>query len=509
MKEFGQQIRNAMHGPRSELERINSLMNSPLAAAGAASLATTLAAGARQNEVGVAPAAPAGVDSGARPVGTHSSFTSEPYYFTGASPTVQPSTRSVAMQRVGVLAGCWDNPCVAAAMPALLILERMRGQYDEDEVAIRAQLVREVQHFEQTLLKQQRLPEDVRRLSYLLCTFIDGASAELKERGVAPLNLLIAFHRDSWGGEKSFSDLENYMQEPRQPIEILGFYYLILSLGFKGKYHILERGEVLLADLFLRLHSMLFDSAPAWSMAPVRPQVVVRKRSGLSPGRLLCVGSLLFLLAWGGISFYLHDKSRAIRNAIVAWEPPAPRKINIMETLPQPLPAILSEGWLEARPDPRGWLLLFTSDGAFRTGKSMLSAEFVQKRNIERLGEALAGWPGDLEVIGHTDNSPFRNSKLKDPNLTLSQERAERVADKLSEGTHVNSKYQRTITAVGKGDAEPIADNSTDEGRRKNRRVDILWKVGDRSGGASDLSSPQRDETPALLNTHSSAGGSH
>ncbi|MBH3322702.1 OmpA family protein, partial [Serratia ureilytica] len=155
-----------------------------------------------------------------------------------------------------------------------------------------------------------------------------------------------------------------------------------------------------------------------------------------------------------------------------------PRKINIMETLPQPLPQILSEGWLEVRADPRGWLLIFTSDGAFATGQSKLSEEFKKKRNIERLGDALAPWPGDLEVIGHTDNKPYRNTS-NNSNLKLSEARAQTVADKLRESL-ANSKYNRTVTSVGKGDQEPLDDNATEEGRRRNRRVDILWKIGER-----------------------------
>ena len=53
------------------------------------------------------------------------------------------------------------------------------------------------------------------------------------------------------------------------------------------------------------------------------------------------------------------------------------------------------------------------------------------------------------------------------------------MADKLRESL-ANSKYNRTVTSVGKGDQEPLDDNATEEGRRRNRRVDILWKIGER-----------------------------
>ncbi|MCS3408372.1 type IVB secretion system protein IcmH/DotU [Serratia sp. AKBS12] len=497
MNEFSEKIREAMSNSRAGLHQVSSLLNSPLGQAGIGSMAA-FAVGVRRDGESTAPE-PHSAEFHSRALAAGGDA-----YFTSPATVAE---KAIAPGRVGVLSGSWNNVCIAAAMPVLLIVERVRGQRGVDNFALRAQLVRELQNFRQVMLKQQILPEDVRSMSYLLCTFIDGVLAELRDNGITPLNLLIEFHRDSWGGEKSFDDLERYLLDPHQYREILGLYHLILSLGFKGKYHILERGEILLADLFMRLNSLLYERGTTQALNEIKVNAVVCKRHRFSPTRLLSMGVLLCLIAYGGISFYLHDKSRDIRNAIMAWEPPMPRKINIMETLPQPLPQILNEGWLEVREDPRGWLLLFTSDGAFRTGKSVLSPEFVKKRNIERLGEALSGWPGDLEVIGHTDAQPFRSSKVKDPNLRLSQERADMVADKLREGSMVNSKYQRNIVAVGKGDSEPLASNDTEEGRRKNRRVDILWKVGER-GETHDGSRRQEDnQTPALLNNHN-AGAS-
>ncbi|MHC9060934.1 type IVB secretion system protein IcmH/DotU [Pantoea sp. y20] len=507
MTDFSRQLSEAISKSRSGLQQVNSLATSPTVNIGMAGIASLSANGRRSEDAGREEpqcATSGGVQVGEyRMVPREQEQASEMYYTTARSPVI----RSATPVRVGTLAGCWKNPWVAAAMPSLLVAERVRGNSGIDDITIRTQLFREVQHFQQTLLRQQFAPDDIRRVSYLLCTFIDGIGTELKEHGVAPLNLLIEFHRDSWGGEKCFDDLEYYMQEPGRHASLLGFYHLILSMGFKGKYHILDRGDVLLSDLFLRLNAALDEMNHLPPLNLIKNEVVTTSRYAcISPFRLLSMGALICLLAYSGIAFHLHDKSRSIRSAIAAWEPPVPRKINIMETLPQPLPQILKEGWLEAKPDPRGWLLLFTSDGAFRTGKSVLSQEFIKKRNIERLGEALAGWPGDLEVIGHTDNLPFRYSKVKDPNFVLSEERAQKVAEKLREGTDINRKYQRDITAFGKGDSDPIADNSTDEGRRKNRRVDILWKVGERANAGAENDNQQRDEMPALLSSPSIAG---
>ena len=72
-----------------------------------------------------------------------------------------------------------------------------------------------------------------------------------------------------------------------------------------------------------------------------------------------------------------------------------------------------------------------------------------------------------VEVRGHTDSIG-----TKKYNLGLSQRRAESVLNYLKE-----HGVKNTMTAKGYGEELPVADNKTDEGREKNRRVG-LWIVG-------------------------------
>ena len=69
-----------------------------------------------------------------------------------------------------------------------------------------------------------------------------------------------------------------------------------------------------------------------------------------------------------------------------------------------------------------------------------------------------------LEIQGHTD-SQGRESM----NLELSQDRADAVLDEL------RARRVRTATyrAMGYGEAEPIADNDTEDGREANRRIEF------------------------------------
>lgn len=95
----------------------------------------------------------------------------------------------------------------------------------------------------------------------------------------------------------------------------------------------------------------------------------------------------------------------------------------------------------------------------------------VAKTNIQSLAGSLNQYPGtDVKVIGHTDSRG-----TEEYNMTLSQKRAAAVkAYAVSQGV----PSARLIT-VGKGFAEPIADNATDEGRAANRRVEIVIVAND------------------------------
>jgi outer membrane protein OmpA-like peptidoglycan-associated protein len=116
--------------------------------------------------------------------------------------------------------------------------------------------------------------------------------------------------------------------------------------------------------------------------------------------------------------------------------------------------------------DARGTILSM-SDILFEFGKAELKQEL--KENLAEIAGILKNLLTDATVIveGHTDNvgKPDANKKLSD-------QRASEVVKYLT-GRGVDKKR---LKSVGYGATKPVADNATDEGKAKNRRVELVIK---------------------------------
>jgi outer membrane protein OmpA-like peptidoglycan-associated protein len=116
--------------------------------------------------------------------------------------------------------------------------------------------------------------------------------------------------------------------------------------------------------------------------------------------------------------------------------------------------------------DARGTILSM-SDILFESGKADLKQEL--KDNLTEVAAILKTLlaDSDVEIEGHTDNVGNATSNEK-----LSKQRADGVLSHLvSRGID-----KKRLKAVGYGLTKPVADNNTEEGRAKNRRVELVIK---------------------------------
>ncbi|HTE28881.1 MAG TPA: OmpA family protein [Chryseolinea sp.] len=109
-------------------------------------------------------------------------------------------------------------------------------------------------------------------------------------------------------------------------------------------------------------------------------------------------------------------------------------------------------------------LIVLSAEVLFETNKSTLRSEhFVRLNSIVHY--LLSHPERSVRISGHTDNTGSEAH-----NLTLSKQRADVVAEYLV-GNNIDINRVETS---GLGSAKPIAQNTTEEGRKKNRRVELL-----------------------------------
>lgn len=117
---------------------------------------------------------------------------------------------------------------------------------------------------------------------------------------------------------------------------------------------------------------------------------------------------------------------------------------------------------------PEGFVISLRELGFFDSGQARLVPGAADK--LARIAKVLAKPGLELRVEGHTDNQPIHNAEF-DSNWELSTARATSVLLMLVNGNHIDPKH---ISASGYGEFRPVGDNSTLQGRRANRRVDLV-----------------------------------
>lgn len=152
------------------------------------------------------------------------------------------------------------------------------------------------------------------------------------------------------------------------------------------------------------------------------------------------VSALLLAMAFAGLSLSACGERS---------QEPAPREPAPVDAAPPALPKVM----------------MFEEAALFDVDKADLKPEGEEQLQAYReQARADLSRADRVRITGHTDNTG-----AADYNTQLSQQRAEAVRDYLISIGVDASKME----ASGAGDTKPIADNTTTEGRAKNRRVEI------------------------------------
>jgi len=129
--------------------------------------------------------------------------------------------------------------------------------------------------------------------------------------------------------------------------------------------------------------------------------------------------------------------------------------------------ALVQQGQVRVSETSRGIAVDINASLLFAPGRAELSSNAQQA--LGSVARVLSALPNAVEVEGHTDDSPIANS-LYPSNWELSAARASRVVRLFSELGLAPTR----LSAVGYGEFRSVEDNTTAEGRARNRRVTVL-----------------------------------
>ena len=195
------------------------------------------------------------------------------------------------------------------------------------------------------------------------------------------------------------------------------------------------------------------DTAVGAGAGAVAGAAIGRATSGGSPGRSTAQGALAGA-ALGALGGYL-------------WS-------NRMEAQKQRMEVATRGTGVEVTQTADNQLKLnIPSDISFDTGRADIKPNF--RPVLDQFAQSLRDNPGStVRIVGHTDSTG--GDAINNP---LSVERASSTRNYLAD----RGVAPNRITVDGRGSHEPIADNNSDAGRARNRRVEIF--VGEQRGAAN------------------------
>ena len=354
-----------------------------------------------------------------------------------------------------------------------------------DVPALRRHALEEIRLFEDQARSSGVPNEVVLAARYTLCAGLDEAVLSTpwgNQSEWAQHPLLVALHREAWGGEKFFEMLDRISQDPKRYIDLMELQYLGIAFGFAGKYAVQERGQEHLLEVQQDLYRKIrqYRGQPEAGLS-LRWRGLEDRRNPLLryvPWWVVAAAAVPIL----AIAFTAYYASLARVAAPVQAEL---AKVGLEDFSPAPQPVVVSGPTLKQllAPEERTGALSVEEQGG-RTTVTLLARDLFPSGSatvnpayhdtLERVTDALNKVPGRVLVVGHTDDQPIKSFQYQD-NFELSRERAVSVVTLLKRRIDNGAR----LNWNGVGSSEPrYRPVSEPENRSRNRRVEIIHVRG-------------------------------
>jgi len=374
------------------------------------------------------------------------------------------------------------NPLVDAASPLLLLAGQLRGTLTMPDLAgLRRHALAEIRRYEDRARSLAISNETMLAARYVLCATLDeavlstpwGAQSEWAQQP-----LLVALHREAWGGEKFFELLDRISKDAARHIDLLELQYLCLSLGFKGKFQVSARGDAQWTDVKSALHRTIrhqrnaapTELSPHWKGLQDRRSRLVRYVPWWVVGAtMLAVLALTFAIYYarlGRAAAPIHAELASI--GLEDFHAPARSAPATGPTLKVLLAPQEASGALQVEEEGSRTVITPLASDLFASGSATANPRYAPL--LRSVADALDKIPGRVLVEGHTDDQSLASLRYRN-NFELSRERAVSVARQLQQGVSNPARIEWN----GVGSTRPrYRPESLPENRARNRRVEII-----------------------------------
>lgn len=393
------------------------------------------------------------------------------------------------------------NKLVDAAADLFDLVVYLRGQNMPVDIGpLRDKTIALVKQFEKRALAEGEPQKVVAAARYAIAATIDDQVMSKPwgtDSGWQNAKLVNALHGEVIGGERFFEYLNVARKDPSQFKSLIEFFYICLSLGFRGRFR-RGKGEAQLeldqhrVDAYRTVEQMRGGTfADRLSLHWKGVNTTRKPISHLFPTWLMAAVSaavvaalfFLFLVIVGEHSTESYARVRAmpplddagVRAAVEVRRLAAPVPRQVVEVRPARLERVrefleyeLEEGLVDVFEEGGEVRILLRGEGMFDPGKVEILPRYEEV--LQRVADALNDEPGDVVIEGHTDSIQPRRTARYPTNLALAEERANAVRAFIDP---VLTAPER-VTTRAYGETRPIADNATPEGRARNRRVELL-----------------------------------
>jgi len=205
--------------------------------------------------------------------------------------------------------------------------------------------------------------------------------------------------------------------------------------------------------------------------------------------KLLKIGLVVFMgLALAGCTFIFQSGRRSDKQKIDALAQQLDDLAQAKKLLEERLGQEISDKQVKLQMMEKGLVITVVGDLLFDSGKAKIRHEAypLLDKVASVLKDNMAGF--NIGIEGYTDNAPIRHSGWKS-NWELSTARSLNVLHFLVKEKGISPQR---LSAIGFGEYRPVASNDTREGRKLNRRVEIVIqpKVSKVKEGQSQVEEP-------------------